>query len=245
MRKRLPYFFRTTSIVVAGLFVAPASAVETNPESSDSEDQVKVKHAFDALHYSKARHTLEALSPMERKKLVSSRTAKIAPKPARSFLQGESDGCISAEDYSENSVGFRMGMNPDGVKFNGGIYKKRNGGESFGSPAPASRKHSAFCALSSSETTSTGQPDLLEYPGHAHSLNTRPPFSDRHLPASELGESLRRQRYANGQPQQLAPLPSMPATVDTYREGRSSRAPGLPGRVIVTTPGGGLKMKTQ
>ncbi|PFH04377.1 hypothetical protein BCF11_5152 [Collimonas sp. PA-H2] len=245
MRKRLPYFFRTTSIVVAGLLVAPASAIETNSESSEAEDQMKVKRAFDALSYSKARRALDALSPTERKKLFSSRTARIAPKPARNFLQEENDDCISVKDYSENSVGFRMGFNPDGVKFNGGIYKKKNGSESFGSSVPASHKHSAFCALSSPETTSTRQPNPVEYPDHVHSLNTLPPFNDRHLPASELGESLRRQRYANGQPQQLAPAPSMPMTGETYREGRSSRTPELPGRVIVTTPGGGLKMKMQ
>ena len=245
MRKRLPYFFRTTSIVVAGLLVAPASAIETNSESSDTEDQVHVRRAFDALSHSKARRVLDALSPMERKKLFSSRTAKIAPKPARRFLQDDSDDCISVEDYSENSVGFRMGVHPDGVKFNGGIDKKGNGSESFGSPAPASRKHSAFCALSSPETTSTRQPNPLEYPGHVHDLNAVPPFNDRHLPASELGESLRRQRYADDQPRQPTSPPSMPVTVDTYREGRSSRSPELPGRVIVTTPGGGLKMKMQ
>lgn len=245
MRKRLPYFFRTTSIVVAGLLVAQASAIETNPESSDTEDQVKVKRAFDALNYSKARRALDALSPAERKKLFSSRTVKIAPKPARNFLQDENDDCISVKDYSENSVGFRIGTGPDGVKFNGGVYKKRNGSESFGSPAPAFNKHSAFCPLSSPETTSKRQLNPVEYPDHVHSLNTLPPFNDRHLPASELGESLRRQRYANGQPQQLAPPPSMPVTAETYREGRSSRTPELPGRVIVTTPGGGLKMKMQ
>jgi len=247
MRKRLPKLFRTTTIAVAGLLAAPApvSAVEMNPEFSDADDHLKVRRAFDALDHSKARHAFNAISPAERKKLLAPLTGRNMVKSPRFSVQGAEDHCISVNDYSENSVGFRIGVSPDGMKFNGGVPRKSNDGAAFGSSTQAMRRGSAFCAPVPARSASMNQPDPVESLGNRRSTRALPPFSGSYSPASELGESLRRQRYTSSQTPRLAPLPSMPLTTDTYREGRSSRTPKLPGRVIVTTPGGGLKTKMQ
>ncbi|AMP14925.1 hypothetical protein [Collimonas pratensis] len=241
MRKRLPRLFRTSSMIVAGLLTAPApaSAVDLDPEFSASENRLKARNAFDSLNRTKARRAFDALPPADRERLLSSRIRKAAPAAAKTgiFLRDESDDCRSMPSYSENSVGFRIGVTPDGLKFRGGP------GESLRAPYSSMRKDIGFCDFSRHGMTPAARPDRAEHLDNLHGRHTQPPFTSRHLPASALGESLRRQHYADEQQAQAAsPLP-MPVMTDTYREGRSSRTPHLPGRVIVTTPGGSLRFK--
>lgn len=241
MRKRLPRLFRTSSIIVAGLLTgpAPASAVDADPEFTTAEKRLRTRNVFDSLSRSKARRAFDALPPADRERLLSSRIRKAAPDAAkpRIFLRDETDDCRNMPSYSENSVGFRIGVTPDGLKFSGGPS------EPLRAPYSSMHKGTGFCDFSQHGMTPAVRQNAGEYRGNLHGANIPPPFRRRHSPASALGESLRNQRYANEQQRQSANPPPMPVTTDTYREGRSNRTPHLPGRVIVTTPGGGLRFK--
>lgn len=241
MRKRLPHLFRTSSMIVAGLLTgpAPASAVDIDTEFSTAESRLKTRNAFDSLSRAKARRAFDALPPADRERLLSSRIRKTAPGAAKTgiFLRDESDDCRSMPSYSENSIGFRIGVTPDGLKFSGGPS------ESLRAPYSSMHKSAGFCDFSRHGMTQAMRPDPGAHRDNLPAADIAAPFNRRYLPASALGESLRKQRYADEQQAQAAsPLP-MPVMTDTYREGRSSRAPHLPGRVIVTTPGGGLRFK--
>jgi len=194
---------------------------------------------LDSLSRSKARRAFDALPPVDRERLLSSRIRKAAPGAAnaRIFLRDETDDCRNMPSYSENSVGFRIGVTPDGLKFSGGP------GESSRTPYPSMHKDTGFCDFSVHGMTPAIRQNPDEYRGSLHGANIAPPFRSRYSPTSTLAESLRNQRYAHEPQQQSANPPLMPVTTDTYREGRSSRTPHLPGRVIVTTPGGGLRFK--
>ena len=239
MRKRLPHLFRTSSMIVAGLLTAPAPApaVDFEPEFSAAENRLKTRNAFDSLKRAKARRAFDALPPAERERLLSSRTRKAAPSVAKTgiFLRDESDDCRNTPSYSENSVGFRIGVTPDGLKFSGG------GGEPLRAPYSSMHKGAGFCDFSRHGMRPAVRPDPGERRDSLPAANTPAPFNSRYIPASALGESLRKQRYTDEQQAQPASPP--PVMSDTYREGRSSRTPHLPGRVIVTTPGGGLRFK--
>jgi hypothetical protein len=239
MRKRLPRLFRTSSIIVAGLLAAPASATDADPEFSVAENRLKANNAFDSLSRSKARRAFDALPPADRERLLSSRIRKAAPGAANTgiFLQDDANDCRNVPSYSENSVGFRIGVTPDGLKFSGGP------GESLRTPYPSMHKDTGFCDFSLHGMTPAVRQNPDEHRGNFRGAHIAPPFRSRYSPTSALAESLRNQRYANEQQRQSANPPPMPVTTDTYREGRSSRTPHLPGRVIVTTPGGGLRFK--
>ncbi|HWX01870.1 hypothetical protein [Collimonas sp.] len=241
MRKRLPHLFRTSSMIVAGLLTAPAPApaADLDSEFSAADNRLKTRNAFDSLSRAKARRAFSALPPADRERLLSSRIRKAAPDAAKTgiSLRDESDDCRNMPSYSENSVGFRIGVTPDGLKFSGG------GGESLRPPYSAMPKGIGFCDFSRHGRTTAVRPDPGARRDSLPAANIPAPFNSRHIPASALGESLRKQRYADEQQAQPASPPPLPFTADTYREGRSSRTPHLPGRVIVTTPGGGLRFK--
>jgi hypothetical protein len=241
MRKRLPRLFRTSSMIVASLLTAPApaSAVDIAPEFSTAENRLKTRNAFDSLSRSKARRAFDALPSADRERLLSSRIRKAAPDAAKTriFLRDEHDDCRKMPSYSENSVGFRIGVTPDGLKFDGAT------GESLRVPHSSIHKGAGFCDFYRHGMTPAMRTDVGERRDNLPAANTPAPFKNRYLPASALGESLRKQRYADEQRTQSASPPPMPVMTDTYREGRSSRTPHVPGRVIVTTPGGGLRFK--